>query len=275
MQFDLIQEKLKFHYPRGRLVSSLLPTSKSSELLFEAEELFWDKSNNTFTLMRDIRLKDAALGTIDTDKTLTIVQKKEGEQTYVSAIRTTGKTHLQYHGPTPESVHHLLCFGPMTFNRDQLAATLRSPSKGGKTAEEEQIFYQQGNSASFADSGIIDYAIVDEKLTPVLLHFKGNIRLFSQGENAPKRCSLADRLSYSPDTRTLILSADPGKRVLFWDEEQAIRMAAQEVHIVEDPETKKESIQAVGNVKFAFTSQESALLQQIFPFYKREAPHHE
>ena len=39
-------------------------------------------------------------------------------------------------------------------------------------------------------------------------------------------------------THTLILSANPGKKVLFWDEEESLRIVAPEIHIVQDAETK-------------------------------------
>jgi hypothetical protein len=50
-----------------------------------------------------------------------------------------------------------------------------------------------------------------------------------------------------------------------------MKIAAQEVHITRDPETHEERVQGVGNVKFSFTDEESALLKKLFPHYKPPA----
>ena len=275
VEIDLIKETLILKDPIGRLVSSLVPHPENSEVRFESDELSWEQSQNTLSLHHNIHVQDSSLGKIDADDHLQLTQKKVEDKTVIQMISTQGKTRLEYipHNQTTPQV--LICHDSMLIDRDKLSAVLLSPEEKGRVLDEKQIYYEEERIASFADRARIDYAIVDSKITPVSLTMTHNIRLFSHLPDAPQRCSLADRLTYSPETHTLILSADPGKRVLFWDEGQSLCIAAQEIHIIQDSKTKEESIKGVGNVKFAFTSQESELLQDIFPFYKREAPHHE
>jgi hypothetical protein len=71
-------------------------------------------------------------------------------------------------------------------------------------------------------------------------------------------------VTYSPTTRTFILGADPGKRVLFLNQEENLRVSAQEVHITEDPTTKKQTVKGIGNVQLSFTTEEEALLKKWF-----------
>ena len=75
-------------------------------------------------------------------------------------------------------------------------------------------------------------------------------------------------MTYSPSTKTLILSANPGQRVLFWDEQQLVRMSAQEVHLTQNPATQQMVIQGVGNVKFSLSTEENETLKKFFPQYK-------
>lgn len=275
VEIDLVKQQLLLTKPIGRLISSLVPHPENSEVRFESDELVWEQPKNTLSLINHIHVRDSALGKIDADQCLQLTQKKLEERSVIQTIATYGKTRLEYVPQNHNTPQVLICHGSMLIDRDKLSAVLQSPEGNGPIPQEKQIYYEEERIASFAEYARIDYAIIESKITPVSLTMMRNIRLFSHLPDAPKRCSIADRLTYSPETRTLILSADPGKRVLFWDEGQSLHIAAQEVHIIQDPKTGEESIKGVGNVKFSFTSQESALLQEIFPFYKSEVPEHE
>jgi hypothetical protein len=60
----------------------------------------------------------------------------------------------------------------------------------------------------------------------------------------------------------------PGQKVLFWDEQQAVRMSAQEVHLTQNPTSQQAVIQGVGNVKFTLSTEENDALKKFFPQYK-------
>ena len=63
----------------------------------------------------------------------------------------------------------------------------------------------------------------------------------------------------------MILYADSGKRVLFFDEEKGLNISALEVHITRDPRTHEEKIQGVGNVRFSFEDAEKEVLKKLHP----------
>ena len=100
------------------------------------------------------------------------------------------------------------------------------------------------------------------------MNLKGNIRLFSHNPKQPPRCGIADRLNYSLTTGTLILAANPGNSVLFWDESQGLRMSASEVHITYDTQSKQHAVKGVGKVQLSLSEQEQQHLKQLFPYYK-------
>lgn len=44
-----------------------------------------------------------------------------------------------------------------------------------------------------------------------------------------------------------------------------MRLAAPEVHITFDPQTKEQQVKGIGAVQFTFTPEEQSKLQQFFP----------
>lgn len=90
---------------------------------------------------------------------------------------------------------------------------------------------------------------------------EGDVRLTKSEE----RCGLAHRLIYAQNKHTVILTAKPGERVLFWDRTRGLAISATEVHISKDPRTQDEIVKGIGNVRFHFSSAENALLKKLFP----------
>lgn len=82
-----------------------------------------------------------------------------------------------------------------------------------------------------------------------------------------ERLARSDTLTYSDATQTVVLKANPGERVLFFDREKGLTISATEVHISKDPLTSEEKVKGVGNVRFHLSSSEAALLKKLFPGY--------
>jgi lipopolysaccharide export system protein LptA len=165
--------------------------------------------------------------------------------------------------------HRLISSGSIDFNRDKLHATIDSFEKEGAVSQDNQLYYEEEEFAVFADTASLEYSFTNDTLQPSSLTLSGHIRLFSHDPQKPSRCGLADRLTYSLTTKTLILSANPGKKVLFWDESQGMRLSAPEVHIIYDSETKQQHIKGIGAVQFTFTPDEQSKIQQLLPLSKK------
>lgn len=269
IDLDLIHSQLLMHKPHGTLASSLLPQLQKGEVQFVSDYLAWDNLLQILTLKGKSKVIESGLGIVSTEEELSIQQGTSKGRRVVTKIETTGPTELIYQVPSSPSYHKLTCQGTMKINRDHLNAVLTSPHKEGRrTPITEQIYYEEPNMGAYADNAAVEYSIEGEILQPVSLSLKGNVCLFSRNTAEPFRCSIADRMSYSPTTKTLILSANPGGKVLFWDEQQSVRMSAQEVHLTQNPTTQQTVIQGVGNVKFSLSTEENETLKKFFPQYK-------
>ncbi|MFI5334602.1 MAG: hypothetical protein ACHQT8_05505 [Chlamydiales bacterium] len=266
VDLDLAHQKLSFLHPKGLLTSLLIPGLQKGELKFSSDHLLWDHVKNALTLKGHVKVMESVLGTLSSEGELEILQQEQKQHRLLKAIRTRGTSTLDFKDAN-NRVHHLLGHGPFLFDRERLRATFESPKRNGRVPEERQLFYRSEEISLFANQALMEYTAQEGGVRPTVLTLTGNIRLFSSDENQP-RFALGDRLSLSTTTRTLILTADPGKRVLFIDEKQGMRIAAQEVHITRDPETREERVQGVGNVKFSFTDEENSLLKKIFPRFQ-------
>lgn len=243
MDLDLVHYKLTMLHPKGVIY----------DMKFISDALAWDHLKNTVTLKGKVELNDPALGTLFSEDELQLTQNNQKK---LSSIRTKGKTTLQY-----LNSHRLVSHGTLYLDRDYLQADIESPQTNGAVPEGLQLYYEEGEVALFADKANVEYS---EAFLPVSISLKGHVRLFSHDSKQPGRYGLADRVTYLPTTRTFILGADPGKKVLFVNQEDNLRISAQEVHVTEDPNTRKQTVKGIGNVQLAFTVEEQALMNKFF-----------
>jgi lipopolysaccharide export system protein LptA len=268
IDLDLINSKISLLHPKGTLLATAIPHFQKGEMRFQADHLYWDQVKNTLTLKGQISIEEDSLGKLNAEDELQITQVVVEEKHLLKGIYAQGPSTLVYkdahHVP-----HRLISSGAVDFNRDKLRASIDSLEKDGVVSQDKQLYYEEEEFAVFANNAFLDYSIADDTVQPSSLILSGNIRLFSHDPQKPLRCGLADRLTYSLTTKTLILSANPGKKVLFWDESQGMRLSAPEVHITYDFETKQQHIKAVGAVQFSFTPDEQNKIQQLFPLLKK------
>ncbi|MBI3236189.1 MAG: hypothetical protein HYZ48_00530 [Chlamydiales bacterium] len=271
IDFDLTNQMIHLVHPKGVLGSAPASSAQKGPLHFQAKSLVWDHSHHKLTLKGDVMIQDSGSENLQTEESLEIYQPLIEGKPSIKTIDAKGPTTLTYLDIEKENHHKILCHGNIHIDKEKLQATLDSPQTEGKVLPHHQIYYEEADLSIRANQASFEYSVVNDHLQPVSLSLKGAIRLSSLDLATPPRCGIADRLHYSLTTKTLILSANPGKKVLFWDESQNFRISATEVHITEDPNTQKQSIKGVGNVQFAFNAEENALLQQLFP--RLASPH--
>ena len=258
MNLDLMRSEISMQAPRGTLHSLASHLSKA-QTQFSSDTLFWNHLTSTLSLKGHVHLQDPSLGTVVADEEVKVIQTDRE----ISSIKTQGKTTVNY-----LNTHKLTCFGTIDLNKTKLQGNLTSPLLNGSVPSDQQISYQEEEITIFADTGYMEYTIRDGQIEPIAMSLKGNVHLFSHDPSKPVSYGITDRITYSPTTRTFILSADPGKRVIFISDDDGTRISAQEVHITQDPETHKQTVKGIGNVHLALSSEEEALIQKIFNLSK-------
>ena len=268
IDLNMLTSQLVLLHPKGKLQSTLLPHLQKEPMRFSADHLVWNHSTHTLLLSGHIHIDEEMLGTLTASDELQLIHSLVKGKRVLKAIQTQGPASLIYRDPSYKVPHKLIAYGKIDIDRDKLLATLESPEKEGKVPLDKQIYYEEEEIGVFADRATLEYSESNERFTPISLNLKGNIRLFSHNPKQPPRCGIADRLNYSLTTGTLILAANPGNSVLFWDESQGLRMSASEVHITYDTQSKQHAVKGVGKVQLSLSEQEQQHLKQLFPYYK-------
>jgi hypothetical protein len=254
---------------KGKIESSLLPQHQKGHIEFVSEHLIWDNAKNFLTLKGKSRIIESALGTISTDEILSIQQSVIKGTKVVSKIQTKGPAEFVYKDPKSASFHKLKCTGVFKIDRNLLNAQVSGTSKTKARGKGiDQVCYEEESLGAYADMASVEFSPDQQHLHPTSLTLKGNVCLFSRHTEDPFRCGIADRVTYSPETKTMILSANPGQKVLFFDEQQGVRISASEVHLIQHPQSQQTVIQGVGNVKFTLSVEENEVLKTLFPQYK-------
>ncbi len=247
---DVVHQKLLLTRPEG-----ILPSLSKGEVKFTSESLLWDHEKNTLILKGNPVIQEPNLGTLASDKELFLFQKEK----QLVGFKSFGSTTLTY-----LNNHKLVSHGTLSFDRERNIGTVESPLHEGSVPEGLQLSYQENEMSVLADKAHIEYNEKDGTFQPISVSLKGHIKIFSSRSDQPTTYGLADRLTYSPTTRTFILGADPGNKVIFVNTEDHLRISAQEVHITQDPTTKKQTVKGLGNVQLALSAEEQASLSKYF-----------
>ncbi len=260
-ELHIAEKKFTMLKPQGTLTSSLLPHAEGGKTHFTCDALVWDEQKNQLQLKGHVHVVEEAFGVLDTEGELLLVHTMQKGKRVLNQIKSKGPSTLQLQkGPK------LLSQGTISVDRKHLHALLESPRVKGVVPQEKQLYFEEERLHGNADQAVIDFSIADKTLSPQSIVLRGNVRLYSA-----QSCGLADRISYSPATQTVILMADPGKKVLFWGFEENLRLSAPEIHLTLDPITHKEVVKGIGNVQFTFSTEENTLLKKIFPSFEETA----
>ncbi len=114
------------------------------------------------------------------------------------------------------------------------------------------MIYRDEMGEVYADRAQVDY--IDHqgslKATKILLY--DNIRLVNLGSEAKpaSQYALADEVVYYPEEQVMLLEGKHAK-VLFYDEQRDLQISARTIRAHKNKETKKESVQGVGDVAFS------------------------
>lgn len=263
IEIDVNRKILFLKNPKGLLFSAL-PRAQKGEVRFQCDRMVWDHPQNTLHLQGNAHVDEASFGTLEVDRELALVQKERDGHKMIASLQSEGKSVLQFQDAGRKGIHRLICHGQVKLDHEKMHATFESPIKDNTVAKEDQLYYEEGQIAVYADRGMIDYSVQDDRLSPSAISLKGNVRILSHNAAEAPRYGIADWVTYSPTTRTFILSAHPGSRVLFWDGKENLRISAQEIHLTQDGSHQTESVKGVGKVQFSFTADEEALLQKVF-----------
>lgn len=129
-----------------------------------------------------------------------------------------------------------------------------------------QVSYKSALGEVYADRAQVDYREVEGRLEATKVTLFDHVRLVNMGnEKKPAfQYALADEMTYYPPEQLAILESKDSP-VLFYDKLRDMQLSARTVRASQDPTTKKESVQGVGDVRFVFGPEELEKIKHHFP----------
>jgi len=257
-QVEVYPNAAKAHLtsPKGIFKPAL--SSPEQEIQFSCDQLTWDDLKHTLTLQGEIWVEDGQFGLIHCDDEIKLIQKQIEGKWILNQVVANGKTAVRCTFSS-DFTPLLICDGVMNLDHDHKSLALQS-------LQDSPVQYYHENLELSGDQAQIDYVETLGKISAQKLLLTGNVLLTSSEESDEVRLGVADQFTYLADEKNLVLSSEDGNKVLFWDDTQDLSISANEVHILKTEENY--AVKGVGNVRFTFSSEESALLKKLFPFYQ-------
>ena len=255
---NTLESKMQLQRPAGTLPSGLFSSIQKNPLYFECEQLLWDHKSLFLKLQNHVTLKEPTLGNLYAKNDVEIEQFISQNKTQIKAIYIHGESLLEREEPEKQWKHSVSCSGLLHVDGVKNLITLTSSDQSQKP-----VVYKDNEVLLSATKAVVEYENASS-YQPLSLSLQGNVTLESNKPEAPLCQAIADRLIYSPETQTIILSALSKRRVLFKDDQENLSMSAREIHLTKDPATGKMQAKGIGQVKLSFTGEESKLFQQLF-----------
>jgi lipopolysaccharide export system protein LptA len=161
--------------------------------------------------------------------------------------------------------HVMACAGPLEIDNEQMTIVL-------KGSHEQQVVFQDDLGRLLANEATIHYVRQGQKKMEIeKISLEGNVKIYNKTKQTDEEVhgqqyALADQVTYVLNSNELNLTSQEGRRVLLFDEINHLQISAPALKIHRDKETKKDSFQGMGDVRFNFMEQEMDQIKELFNF---------
>lgn len=258
IEFDINSEELSLDKPTGEISSFFFSGGQGRLCTFSSNRLFWDHHNRYLQLEKEIEIQDDYFGSMEGKESLFIFQSEAYGKHVIQKVVAKGESIFTPKVDATTTFYRLTSYGTLEINRDALEIRAASPLVQGKTPLEKQFVYEKEDCILYADQGVLSYTLQDLELKLSGIDLSGKVR-FKRG----LLYSLADNVSWDPSQSQISFVAEPNHHVMFWNKEKKLKIRAEKILMLIDPETKEETLQAEGVVHFE--EDDNILFEQFFP----------
>lgn len=244
---DLSTQVVCLNSPRGFFKIPF--QSDQKKISFDAEKMEMDLVNKTVKLVKHIELVDENIASFSTEELMATLSDKYT----LTRLQTRGMNKVLFRNNRSS----LQCEGLLVLDLEQQTVFTEA-------AEDSYVFYQNPQMTLSAKKGFFAYHLAKKTVLPKSIELSGNIRFMTNALQTAQGFGIADKFSYLPDEKKLILSPEKGKKVLFWTDDKMMQLSANEIHIMENPITGEKRIEGKGDLRFTFTYDEEQFLFSNF-----------
>lgn len=242
--------------PDGIIDASTLNQNK--KVIFSSGELIWHDFDMHMTLKNKVSINLENCLQLFSDE-IEIYQKKDHK---LKKIRTINETKINFYDSQNQLTSTLTCPYQIELDNDNNQITTSSFFEKNN---DTPIIYHNNKITLSGNQACVKY---DEKtFKPTFINLENNIRFLSNSDDKSTGYGVADSVEYLPQKRNLLLNAKNGKKVLFWQEDKSLSLSADKILIYQNPISKQEEIEGMGNVRFSFNLEEEKFFHNIFSQY--------
>lgn len=211
-----------------------------------------------------IEVNHKDLGTLVNNREVRVYLSESKGKREMRRIEGDGYTYLNHAEAGKHRSHHLVCEGKMVADHEKGIVTFDGSNDG------KQVFFYDTLGEAQADKITVYYQKTLEGMAATKVLLEGNVYLVdhkdlddkNEGKQEPLHYALADVVEYTPSTRELLLSANAGGRVLFYDKINRLQVSSSVLKVFRDQTTQKETIKGLGDVRFHFLEGEFEQLRK-------------
>jgi Cu/Ag efflux protein CusF len=258
LTIDADQQILHFDHPQG-----LTAIAAGNQLTFHARTLDWDRHHNTLALNDEAQIEFKTGEKLNASKKIELIFKEVDGKRHVSEMTAEGLIHGSIPTEDPAQSISLQCEGTARLNIGLRVLVLEG-------SPEHPVIVKNSLGILQAGKMVIKFDFENNKPVPQTVSLEGNVRLRNHSAVDPShpgpldQYALADRVELDLRHQQAGFYADPGKRILFFDRINNVKVSAPEMTAYVHPETQKETIKAKGDVRFSFLDHELDMISQSF-----------
>jgi hypothetical protein len=275
MQIDLVHKQLSFYCPKGSIYTPG-ENENPHRIDFACQMMTWHEPQDLLVMNEKIVINQEGFGQLSSNEEVKIQRHMIEGIKRLQFIESFGETILSYiqDGNPP---YTLRSYGQLTIDHEKLQTRLESPHNGnGEVLNGKQIHFQDRLGEIYADKAIVSYDYINRSIVPAKLILQGHVQILNRTAADDKdrgrflQYAIADEVEYFPLQSKMVFKAQNGGRVLFYDKANNFKVSAPALKIMRDPNSKKDSIKGVGDVRFSFIDEELEELRKRFNLPEEE-----
>ena len=263
IQVNIENKEIIFNKAKGN-ISSFLGEQKN--ISFSSDNMFWDHFSRRLVMKGNVSLKEKDYCFL-TAKKVELYQQKGSSELAIQKIKTFGETEF-FFIKEGEIISSLQCYGSIELDNNNKTFIAHAKKKRSPLAE--KILFRDKDIILYADTAKVSYRQEEEFFRIDEIILQGEVLFISQKIKDTLSFGIADKLTYLPTNKNLMLESLPQKKVLFWKDDDSLRLSANAIHVHCDDLTKKEAIKGIGSVRFSFNLEEEEFFHKIFSQYLGE-----
>lgn len=263
MSIDLTDRVATFQKPHGKVQLGSHFGNENSSFIFSSDWMRWDEKKSAIVFKGNVKAQMESFGKLETTDTLEIFYSDAKGKKEIETIISNGHIEIVGHYGTPPLEITAICDGTLLVDQNKKELLLQSEPSS-------QVLVRSDHGVMQANTLRLRYQIDGGKFQATTLELDGSVKMRNhygvdtQNPGPLDQFILSDHVRLDIPSQKVEFFADSGRRMLFYDRINNVKMSAPMVIMSRDPLTGKDKVEGKGDVRFTFMETEIDLLKKTF-----------